>query len=317
MPSIRHYLPSEFFRFAPPFVPVKKIDFSQSAEVSNRLTYALRADGRDIAFKVLRSTNRSAGHAGVLPPLLLLHGMGLHIASFRGLAEYLIDSMDLILPDYNGFAHDHGWPAGGMSVPMMARIAVRLVEALGLSCVNIGGSSLGGGISLLAATMKPSLFSRIVVLNPAIFPQPLPRFYRLVSIPVIGELVMSITPPDQLVQGVTSIGYANPAKADPDLLKIYGQNMASRSNRMKLMDVIRHLPRRNADVGRYLAQVSKFAQPTLVIWGELDRLLTADAGRRLAELLPNGLYAGLPELSHLPHEESPERVAGLILNFLQ
>ena len=317
MPAARHVLPFDLFRFAAPYVPVEKFNFSRNVEVSNRLTYTLRADGRDIAFKILRSSSRRTGHAGTLPPLLLLHGMGLHIASFRGLAEYLVDTMDLILPDYNGFAHDHGWPAGGMSVPLMARIAVRLVEALGLSCVNIGGSSLGGGMSLLAATMKPSLFSRIVVLNPAIFPQPLPRFYRLTSVPVIGELVMSIIPPDQLVQGVASIGYANPAMADPELLKIYGQNMALRSSRMKLMDVIRHLPRREADVGRYLAQVSKFARPTLVIWGELDRLLVADAGRRLAEMLPNGQYAGLPELSHLPHEESPERVARLILNFLK
>lgn len=317
MSLVRHFLPVDVFRFATPFVPAKKFDFSQSVQVSNRLTYALRADGRDIAFKVLRSSNRGRGHAGALPPLLLLHGMGLHIASFRGLAEYLIDSMDLILPDYNGFAHDQGWPAGGIPVPSMARIAVRLVEALGLPSVNIGGSSLGGGISLLAATMKPLLFNRIVVLNPAIFPQPLPRFYRLVDFPIIGELVMGMTPADQMVRGVVNIGYASPATADPELLQIYGDTMASRSNRMKLMDTIRHLPRRDADVGRYLAQVSKFAQPTLVIWGELDRLLAADAGRRLAELLPNRRYAGLPELSHLPHEESPQRVARLVLDFLR
>ncbi len=317
MPQTRNFLPVDFFHFAPPFVPVKKFNFSQPADISNRLTYALRADGRDIAFKVLRSSNRIGGSAAALPPLLLLHGMGLHIGSFRRLAEYLIDSMDLILPDYNGFAHDQGWPAGGIAVPVMARIAVRLVEALGLGCVNIGGSSLGGGISLLAAMLKPALFLRIVVLNPAIFPQPLPRFYRLVSFPILGELVMAITPVDQLVQGVVGIGYADPALADRDLLKIYADTMASCSNRMKLMDTIRHLPRRDADVSRYLAQVSKFAQPTLVVWGEQDRLLATDAGRRLAELLPHGQYAGLPALSHLPHEESPECVARLILKFLR
>ncbi len=317
MPPSRTILPMPLFIPKPPFVYAKHFDFSLRPAVSNHITYAVEADGRHIAFKILRSQKATHTHTQKYPPLLLLHGLGLHIASFRGLAEYLIDEMDLILLDYNGFAHDIGWPGGGLSIALLARTAARAAHALGISRLNIGGSSLGGGMSLLAAMMYPELFDSVVVFNPAIFPQPLPSFYRLVSIPIVGELVMSMLPLQNLVAGVTSIGYVNPARVDPELLAVYQQNMVLRENRLKLMDVIRHLPRRDAEVQQHLHNAANMCHQTLIVWGEQDRLLPPDAGRRLSELLPQAIYAPMPELSHLPHEESPEKIGPLVLDFIK
>ncbi len=307
-------LPIELFRLRPPFTPLKRFDPSLTAVKTNSMTFAMDVEGRKIALKILRTPGPRTQKS--LPPLILLHGMGLHIASFRRLAEFLLVSMDIILPDYNSFADNGGWPPGGVSVPLMARTIARLTESLGFPQVNIGGSSLGGGLSLLTAMIRPNLFQRIVLFNPAIFPQPLPSFYRLVSMPIIGEIMMSITPADRLVTGVTTVGYVNPAKADPELFDTYWQNMARRSNRMKLMDVIRHLPRHEADIRRYLRFAHQLQGPALVIWGEQDRLLEGNAGQRLAAILPRGKYVGIPDLSHLPHEESPETIAGIVLEFL-
>lgn len=305
-------LPMACFQFNQPMIPAARFSWNAQPEHTNAQTFFIRVQQRHIAFRLLRK----AGGLGRRPVLMLLHGMGLHIASFYGIAGYVLRTHDLLLVDYNSYAVAAGWPVGGVSLREMVADAMRVPEALQIPQVAVGGSSLGGGMSLMAALDFPQRVSSVTVFNPAYYPQKLPTFYRILRVPILGELVIAAMKPDQLVCGIATVGYDHPEAMASDLLGIYRQNMRPLANRLRLMDAIRALPTRPAEIKSFLVQARWLKQPVLVIWGKLDTLLAPGTHEKLKSDLPNLTYYEFPQLSHLPHEEAPDAVGPLVAKFL-
>ena len=55
--------------------------------------------------------------------------------------------------------------------------------------------------------------------------------------------------------------------------------------------------------------------PTLVVWGDSDRIIDADYGRAYAELIPGATFLMLPETGHLPQLETPGQLLTPIWDF--
>ncbi len=306
-------LPLALFELRNPPHPASELNFQQPPEQTNAITYAIRFDGRIIPFKFLRAP----GSGQPRPALLLLHGLGLHIASFHGVARYLLPEHDLILVDYTGFSCPTGRSLDGPGIKELTHSAIAVPKALGIQQLAIGGSSLGGGMCLMASLDFPQMVQRIILLNPAIFPQTLPFFFRLVRIPLLGELVMCLRSPKQMTRGIREVGYADPRRLDLELMEVYRLNMVPRVNRLRVMDIIRRLPTLDTDMSDYLTRARRLVQPVLVIWGEKESLLCADSGRRLCDALPNVDFRPFADLSHLPHEEDPSRIGPIMAEFLR
>jgi pimeloyl-ACP methyl ester carboxylesterase len=60
----------------------------------------------------------------------------------------------------------------------------------------------------------------------------------------------------------------------------------------------------------------QIAAPTLVVWGENDRLLPVMHGYTCAALVPNARLEVVPGAGHVPMLESPEEVSRLLREFL-
>ena len=305
-------LPMACFALSSPMIPAARFAWQDPPEHTNAQTYFIQVQQRRIAFRLLRA----AGAPSQRPVLMLLHGMGLHIASFYGIAGYVLRTHDLLLVDYNSYAVPEGWPAGGVSLREMVADAMRVPAALQIPRLAVGGSSLGGGMSLMAALDFPQRVSAVAVFNPAYYPQELPRFYRILRVPILGELVILAMKPEQLVSGIATVGYDHPEAMNHELLHLYRRNMRPQANRLRLMDAIRALPTRPAEIKGFLAQARRLTQPVLVIWGQLDTLLAPGTGDKLKSDLPNLFYYEFPQLSHLPHEEAPDAVGLLLGKFL-
>lgn len=56
--------------------------------------------------------------------------------------------------------------------------------------------------------------------------------------------------------------------------------------------------------------------PVLFVWGEEDRLLPVEQGRRWAEAVPSAELEELAGVGHHPQYDEPERISELILEFL-
>ena len=85
------------------------------------------------------------------------------------------------------------------------------------------------------------------------------------------------------------------------------------------VDVFLHAARQLIpdDINKTVQQYATIQQPTLLIWGDKDRLIPLRYGRRLARDLPNGRLKIVSNVGHMPQEEAPERVLSLIRAFMQ
>ena len=55
--------------------------------------------------------------------------------------------------------------------------------------------------------------------------------------------------------------------------------------------------------------------PTLVVWGEADRIGDVDYGRAYAAAIPGSRFELLPGAGHLPQLETPEALHTLVRRF--
>ena len=56
--------------------------------------------------------------------------------------------------------------------------------------------------------------------------------------------------------------------------------------------------------------------PTLVVWGEADRWVSPDYGRRYADLIPGARFALIERAGHYPHIEQPSAFVNAVMPFV-
>ena len=61
---------------------------------------------------------------------------------------------------------------------------------------------------------------------------------------------------------------------------------------------------------------TQLGQPTLVMWGRQDALISVDIAEKFAEALPDASLLIYDDVGHLPMEEIPTRSAADVLAFL-
>jgi pimeloyl-ACP methyl ester carboxylesterase len=65
-----------------------------------------------------------------------------------------------------------------------------------------------------------------------------------------------------------------------------------------------------------LERLATVAVPTLVVFGESDRIVTPVYGRAVADAIPGAAFARVPGAGHLPHLEAPDATWDAVDPFL-
>src|SRR5580704_2347732 len=58
------------------------------------------------------------------------------------------------------------------------------------------------------------------------------------------------------------------------------------------------------------------AIPTMIVWGERDRTIPIEHGRRAHAAIPHSSFRTIPGVAHFPHLEDPQALSALLLEFL-
>ena len=69
--------------------------------------------------------------------------------------------------------------------------------------------------------------------------------------------------------------------------------------------------------GEDVARIATLQQPTLILWGDRDRLIPPVAGRQFQQMIAGSRLVMLEGLGHVPQEEDPVRSVVPVKAFLQ
>lgn len=269
--------------------------------------FTLRVAGHDLSTYVF----------GEGPPVLLLHGLGATKLSYLPLLPALARSYRVIVPDLPGHGESTK-PRADYTPRYFAEVIQALLDRVEVQQLALIGNSMGGRVALEVASDLPDRVWSMVLLDPAAAGLPFPLYARLLGMLPTGVGAVPVPMRKRIVVfGIRQL-FADPdslarnaylAGAD-EFIRIYRRGRA----RVALLSSMRGLIM-DADEP-FWERVSAIRTPTLILWGQEDRLVPVRIGRRLARALPNAELVVLPGVGHVPQFEVPEETRTRVLSFL-
>ena len=258
--------------------------------------------------------------AGDGPVLLLLHGIAGSYETWAPLIPALSDEFTVIAPDMLG----HGCsakPRGDYSLGAYAAGARDLLLALGHDGATIVGHSLGGGVAMQFAYQFPQHTERLALVSSGGLGEEVNPILRAATLPgseVVLPLITKAWVTDAgrwLTRTLDSIGLQPGADmtefargyaslADPEARNAFLSTARS---------VIDHRGQRVSARDRlYLAE----SVPSLIVWGDRDRIIPAEHGRRAAREMPGSRFELFEGAGHFPHLVHPIPFARILARFV-
>ena len=249
------------------------------------------------------------------PPLLLLHGTGASVHSWRGLMPILARSHDVIAMDLPRHAFTTGHDAYAMSLPAMAREVARVLEALEITPQAIIGHSAGAAIALQLA-LDHAYRGPIVGLSAALrpFPGAMAQIFPAIAKTLfVNPLVPRIfTGSIDLVGGAEKFLWRSThSRIDAAGLACYRTLLKHPGHAGGALAMMA-----NWDLPALRARMAEVRNPVLLLHGANDPAIPPDWARDAASWLPAARLELLPGLGHLAHEEDPAKAADHIAAFL-
>jgi pimeloyl-ACP methyl ester carboxylesterase len=227
--------------------------------------------GAGLAFLLLHG---GAGPQSVLP-------FGEHLATANGVR--------VLVPTHPGFGGT-ARPTDLTGIPALAQLYSKLIGDLELTDVTVIGNSVGGWITAELALLRSPRLSSIVLID-------------AVGLDVPGHPVADFF--SMTMDEVFARTFHNPEpfRIDPSTLPPAAQAIAA-GNRAALA-AYAGTSMTDATLATRLATLEL---PTLVLWGDSDRIVDPDYGRAYAAAIPNATFKLLADTGHAPQLETPDQV---------
>ncbi|MGC6427134.1 MAG: alpha/beta fold hydrolase [Akkermansiaceae bacterium] len=227
-----------------------------------------------LSFETLGSENAE--------PLIFLHGLGAGKSQTTSALTELSDHR-VIAPDLPGHGDSTDFDPSKFSFNYFADLVIELMDHLGIEKTNLGGLSMGSGISLNIALRYPDRVKKLVLLRPSWLDSPQPAHLAFAAKPAWQTEEEFSSDPD--FQALLS---ENPPVAQ-SVLALY-----QRSDNRVLEKMWNDCPFSSFED---LGNVSHLA---LVLDSPRDELHPAEVALKIHNALPNSELHHLPARYHEP-----------------
>jgi pimeloyl-ACP methyl ester carboxylesterase len=218
--------------------------------------------------------------------------------------------------DLLGMGRSDRVPGVAAGLEDTARRVLATMDALGVHDAAIGAASHGGAVAMMTAALAPERVRSMVLFAPA---NPysrkadwMVRLYASAAGDVIGPLAPRL--PRRIHHWALKRMFGDPARIPPGCVDIYREALRIPGTIPHVLAIVRSWFAEMDNLRSALPRLA--ATPTLLVWGDKDRVVSLASGRRLerelhAELV---LFKGG---GHLVFEEFADDVNRLMLEWLQ
>ncbi|GID93233.1 alpha/beta fold hydrolase [Amorphoplanes digitatis] len=253
------------------------------------------------------------------PPVLLLHGIGRSLEDWDPQHERLSDAYRVISLDLSGYGMSTAVP-GPIGLASLADTVAATVDAVGEDRpLHVMGNSLGGAVAMKLLATTPSRVATLTLVNSAGFGKEVTLALRILAIPGLGKPLMRRIDPkaarriertlfhDRAHVTDERVEFAVRVAARPDNARVY----LATARELGTFRGVR-APWRET----LLSQVAAHPRPTLVVWGDRDRVLPAIHLEAARAALPHARSHLFADTGHMPQIERADEFADLARRFL-
>jgi len=243
-------------------------------------------------------------------PILLVHGIN-PISPKAPFVDLLAAHGEVIAPSHPGFGTSPR-PDDFDTMYDLVQLYREILDALPAKAVVIG-FSFGGWIAAEVAAGGHPKLDRLVLVDPVGIKlggreeRDIAHFFNTSPAELHGRAWHD---PANRPAGVYGLGWQaniDDAMSDEDMVVL-----ARNWDALCLYAWRPHLY--NPQLKHWLRRV---AVPTLVLWGESDRIVTPDYGRAYAGLIPGARFEAIAQAGHHPELEQPQAFVAALARFLE
>ncbi|MDJ0733415.1 MAG: alpha/beta fold hydrolase [Nostocaceae cyanobacterium] len=258
-------------------------------------------------------------------PLILLHGFGASIGHWRHNLQVLGDRHTVYALDMLGFGASQKAPVN-YSVQLWVDQVYDFWQTFIRQPVVLVGNSIGSLISLAAADAYPEMVKGVVMMSlpdPSLELEATPVFLHplvatvknIVASPLLLKPLFYFLRRPGLLRRWAAIAYANPEGITDELVEILAGPPQDRGSARAFVALFKATIRANfsPNVKQMLPNLTI---PMLLIWGQKDRFVPPALGNQFAQYNNNLQLLQLEDVGHCPHDENPEQVNQMILDWI-
>lgn len=258
--------------------------------------------------------------AGEGPPMVLLHGAGDNALDWRWVLPALSRTHRVYAPDLPG-SPDSARPAADYSPAFFERFVAAFADGLGLERATFVGNSLGGLIALRLALSEPGRVDALVLVDSAGLGGAVNPMFNSVNVPGLAEAALPYwrtrAGAYQRAWARTALLFAHPPKSVPREWIAEQCRLALSPGYLEAhVTALRALVSPLGQREVVLDELPLLKMPTLVVWGERDRVFPERQAREAVARLQKGSLALIADCGHMPHVECPDRFAAALDEFV-
>lgn len=227
-------------------------------------------------------------------PVLLLHGFPFTSESFWPQLDAPPPGVRVICPDHRGFGGSDLRP-GISTMEDLAADALKLLDALGLQSVIVGGVSMGGYAAMALLRIDPSRVKGLV----------------LADTHPLADDAAGKEKREQVAKDVEKNGMAGYASQALNNLLAKEAKPYVRARMEAIMKSVK--PQATAAAARGMAMRSdsreilgRYSGPALIVVGEHDAIAPPARAQEMKALMPKSKLVVIPGAGHLANVEAPQ-----------
>lgn len=236
------------------------------------------------------------------PAVVIIHGVGGHKEDWREVATHLAEMHRVFAVDMLGFGESSKHHED-LSMPVQAAAIKSLLEALEIDEADIIGNSVGGWVAATFAAHYPEMVDRLILIDVAGFkamfegeppvnfdPSTVEEMQALINITINSDVAQTPGLAEKALEAYVSSG-------EKAVSEVWGKSLFMSP---RLEEVL-----------------PKISAPTLVLWGEDDKLFPSILAEVFAAQIDDAVSELIPNAGHFPQLDNLEDTIAAIDDFLE
>ncbi|NOH80243.1 alpha/beta fold hydrolase [Vibrio sp. RE86] len=260
-------------------------------------------DGREMAYQ----------DVGTGPVIVLGHSYLWDSQMWAPQIEALSQNYRCIVPDLWAHGQSDAAPEMTRSLADYAKQILALMDHLDIEQFSIVGLSVGGMWGTEVVTLAPQRVQSLVLMDTFVGLEPEVTHNKYFA--MLDAITQLKAIPDQIIEAVTPLFFANNAKVDsPDLVAKFSDHLAGLKGE-RAVEV--------AKIGRVvfgrrdqIEDIEKFALPVLIAVGQEDKPRPVLESYLMVDSITGSELVQIPKAGHISNLEQPEFVTEMLQGFL-
>jgi len=246
-------------------------------------------------------------------PIVLLHGTSASLHTWDGWVDALKEDRRVIRFDMPAFGLTGPAPDNNYTIERYARTVIAVLDKLNIERCVLVGNSLGGYVAWVTTVLHPDRVTRLTLIDASGYPYEAasePIAFTLAKTPVLRSIFKDVLPSWLVKRSLENV-YGNPSLVTSALVDRYLELTTRAGNRQALIERFQQ-----TRPGPIADRVKEIRVPTLILWGDHDRLIPLTIADRFQREIANSQLIRFEQLGHVPHEEDPQSTVAAFKAFL-